>query len=785
MEAPCEIDAREQDFYDSFKIIDSNKDGCTWIFDGYNTGYTNTELPEDKKQKADDWLITNGIYLKANHYYCIASVFTTTSWSGAKETIDIMCGSAQTPEAMTIAINEGTIVSGFSTTNGTLSVPADGVYYLGYHVTSDKEQEGLSLQWVSISEGVSFSAPSAPEKVSGVADTDGDPKATLSFTYPSKTMEGKDITGTLKMAIYVGGKLVKEVLGTPTASVKEEVTVSSTGQTDFELRAINEAGEAGKPATVRVKIGPRTPATPSSVNAYQVEDGKIRISWTPVTTGTDNKAIKEQYISYNIHFATGGYVGDLIESGVTGDSYIFDSGIKSGQEFYQFVVVPSNRGVTGTGRATYQTPTGVPYTVPFALSHQSDMSKYVVAESVKNTELGFVPDQENIQSADGDGQFIGMAFDQYVSANSTYARLYTGLIKLTGINPTFSFYVFKFGADDDNYSTCGVILDGIYTQLMKINNASLPNAGWNKVTVSLDNYGGRLAQLDIRGYLNSKDSYKLYAIDAIEVNNVQRYDIKASIEAPLTVDPGKSFTVKAMATNVGSKDATAYTLALYRGEELVKSIRSSSLTVGAENSFSVTETLNVTDPKEMMYRTVVTYDMDRNSDNNEATATVKRNLSTLPGIRDLAVARNEDGKVQITWEFNETRADSDNTHLGFNVYADGVKLNSTPLTEKSYIHDSDKASNYQVSALYQEGESELSEIVSISSSGINAIADGNLKVTVEGLQIKVTGAEQSNVAIISTDGSVIYSERGDVSVNVIPGVYMVNINGYSIKVIVK
>ncbi len=785
METPCEIDAREKDFFDSFRIVDANNDGCSWIFDGYNTGYTNIDVPADQKQGADDWLITNGIYLKAGHYYEVKSVFTTSSWMGANETVDIMCGASQTPEAMTVAINPSAIVTGFSTIEGNLSVPADGVYYIGYHVTSDKDQEGLSLQWVNIGEGVSFTAPEAPSIISANPDVDGDPKATVTFTFPAKDMQGEEISGALKTVIYADGELVKEVSGSPSEKVTADVTVPNTGQTTLELKTVNEAGEASKAASVKVNIGPRKPATPSSVSAYQVEDGKIRISWTPVTLGTDNKPIKEEYMTYNIHFATGGYVGDLIESGVTGDHYIFDSGITTGQDFFQFVVVPSNRGVTGTGKGTYQTPAGIPYALPFSLSHQDNLRDYIVAESAKDTEIGFVPDQANIASADGDGQFIGMVFDKYTTPNATYGRIYTGLVKLIGVNPTLSFYVFKFGNDDDNFATCGVIVDGVYTQLMKVNNSSLPNIGWNKVSVSLDNYGGKLAQIDFRGYYNGSSDYKLYAFDAVKVTNVQRYDLEASVKAPESVETGKPFSITASVANVGSKDAGSYTLGLYRGGELVKSVKGSSLAPDATNSFTVTETLGVTNPRKVEYKAVVTYEMDRNNDNDTATATVDRRPSTLPGIETLTGVRTEEGEALLTWQPLETTPEQLALLKGYNVYADGVKVNAAPVQGNSYTHASTATCDYQVSAVYENGESELSDPVTVRSSGVDSVYAGEVKISVEESRIVVSGAGDAPVAVMTAEGVVICSGIGDISVAVNPGLHLVTVADRTFKLLAR
>ena len=63
--------------------------------------------------------------------------------------------------------------------------------------------------------------------------------------------------------------------------------------------------------------------------------------------------------------------------------------------------------------------------------------------------------------------------------------------------------------------------------------------------------------------------------------------------------------------------------------------------------------------------------------------------------------------------------------LGYNVYRDGEKLNAEPVTANSYtdaVSDS-KTHKYKVTAVYDEGESNFSEELSVgATTGINTVA---------------------------------------------------------------
>lgn len=130
----------------------------------------------------------------------------------------------------------------------------------------------------------------------------------------------------------------------------------------------------------------------------------------------------------------------------------------------------------------------------------------------------------------------------------------------------------------------------------------------------------------------------------------------------------------------------------------------------------------------------------------------------------------------------------DAEHIGYNVYCDNAKVNDAPLTEAAYIHlPGDEADHtYHVSAVYAEGESELSEPVTLSQSGVSLVqAAKQTLVSSVDRSIVVTGAEGLNVTIAAVDGKVIYSGAGNAKVAVVPAVYLVTVDGKTVKLLVK
>lgn len=124
---------------------------------------------------------------------------------------------------------------------------------------------------------------------------------------------------------------------------------------------------------------------------------------------------------------------------------------------------------------------------------------------------------------------------------------------------------------------------------------------------------------------------------------------------------------------------------------------------------------------------------------------------------------------------------------GYNVYCDGVRLNAEPVTANSYIHQGVEPGShtYHVTAIYNRGESEASEPLIISTSGIENIMSENSAVAVEGRTIIVTAATDVPVRIVSVDGKNIAAAAGNTCASVSPGIYLVNVDNTITKVIVR
>lgn len=127
---------------------------------------------------------------------------------------------------------------------------------------------------------------------------------------------------------------------------------------------------------------------------------------------------------------------------------------------------------------------------------------------------------------------------------------------------------------------------------------------------------------------------------------------------------------------------------------------------------------------------------------------------------------------------------------GFNVYRDGQRINSEIVEESTYTDTTAEAAAsyvYHVTAVYDKGESGLSNAFSIDMSGVEGITSGKASVTAANSAIHISGAAGSLVNVYTASGVNIFSAEvaDSANVSVTTGVYVVTVGGERFKVIVR
>lgn len=131
----------------------------------------------------------------------------------------------------------------------------------------------------------------------------------------------------------------------------------------------------------------------------------------------------------------------------------------------------------------------------------------------------------------------------------------------------------------------------------------------------------------------------------------------------------------------------------------------------------------------------------------------------------------------------------DMTHSGYNVWRDGVKINTEPVTEPSYLDTTadENGHTYHVTSIYDLGESAVSNAATVGKYvGVDAVDAEGVIIRTSDRTIVIEGVAATDVVTISAiDGVVVWNGRGAASVEVGNGIYIVRAGGRTAKVIVK
>ena len=125
--------------------------------------------------------------------------------------------------------------------------------------------------------------------------------------------------------------------------------------------------------------------------------------------------------------------------------------------------------------------------------------------------------------------------------------------------------------------------------------------------------------------------------------------------------------------------------------------------------------------------------------------------------------------------------------VGYDIYRDGEKINSEPVTANEYLDEGEYSGRhtYHVVGVFDKGISELSNGVTLEQSGLEKVSYAAVSVRVDGRDIVVAGAGDKPVAIFAVDGKVIHRGKGDMRLPVLPAVYLVTVGSRTFKMLVN
>ena len=671
---PYENTFGSKDAFDLMSVIDANNDGCTWSLYTYSDGTGYARYSYSKTNKADDWLLTPPLKLESGKEY-IVSFEAANYQSKYPETLEVKYGVGSDPTIYNGVLLEPTMLPSAQYTKYTSSIApeADGSVKIGFHCTSDPYKYFLLLRNVTVSEGSSVAAPDSATSISAKAGAKGALEATVSFTLPSKAINGSDLTAIAKADILRDGAVV----GSITDGLKPGATVSFTdanaasGKNTYSIRVHNANGGGRYSSEATVFVGPDKPEAVAADGIKTVDNtSAINLSWTPVATGVNGGYVNPDELWYNIYNVEVDKYGDtelsLIDSVQATTAYNIAYDTEEGDQRLVYFGL-SARNAMGEGKQTLTKAIvcGKSHTLPYKEVFPGGKNSYASWWSTTpgKSYWGTVS-KTSYDDLGGSAAFAGEGDAAYLA---------TGKISLAGAaTPKL---VFRTKTDKKTDGSITVLVrrfDSTVDTVATISYNTMDSTAatpWTTSSVSLAKYTAD-PYVIVQFCGNGSTNGYIY-IDDINVRNVPDNDLAATLSIPVSVKKGDNAAVNVKVTNYGDNTAEAYTVKLYAGNTLVEAKETTEPLASFDSkTFAFDYKTSIFDENDSVSLTAtVEFDGDQNADNNTASASMQLQASTKAAPLSASAFISDDA-VEVEWTAPETtKAETTEDFEGYATWA--------------------------------------------------------------------------------------------------------------------
>lgn len=671
-----------QDDFNQFTVIDASATPATstngtWAF------YSSSSTPGarylyNSTQAGDDWLITPGLNLEAGKAYFVE--FHSITSSSYPEEMEVKFGNAPTVEAMT-----GTLMAaadpGTNDYQLVLTPEADGVYYIGFHATSEPDMYYIILNNMSVTLAPSTNTPGEVTDINIIPNEEGKAQAKIVFTAPTVNFAGEALTS------LTGVRILRSQLDEETetytdaeeiANVKRnaapgaEMQFSDIYMTDstmytYTFIPYNEEGE-GRVTTASQWIGLDYP-TPVIMPTLTDENGQgFKLEWEPSEAANGGVFFpedvlyqvctleEEPYLFWNIYYPYS-LVGE-----VTGETSFYMSYPMDEDEPWalQLGVLASNKKneswdyFDAPSNAVY---IGAPSVTPVAESFPNGELENIWLTDGYQTENGYYYYDTDIylseESVDGDNGSVQFVTGYADEEEADLMLLKSWKLSLAGTTKPQLMFARKFDSAKDEPSA-KLIVKALTAEGSEVEIAAKEltavDEDWVKETFDLSSFiDNRYIWLEF-GLEQEGVGQQMLLVDNIHIGDIYDVDADVVLDAPESVVRGNNANISVIVKNNGDKDIESYRI---------------NVTVGNETlvNYTIEETLKSLYAKEYNYtynvdklekaavlpvKVTVTVESDLEVSNNTATAIIAVTSPDLAVVKDLKLDDTEAGRV-LSW----------------------------------------------------------------------------------------------------------------------------------------
>lgn len=319
---------------------------------------------------ADAWAVTPKFRLEAGKAYKVSFTVRVNRVTSPKN-LAVTVGAESTAEAQSEVIFTEKIESTIASAKEVLfSVPADGEYCVGFHCFGEADSNDIFVDDLKIEEVAT--APLGVTEAKAEAAPAGELKAVVSWTNPTKTTAGGDLTTVEKVVVSNGSEDVAILTDVEAGSVSSvDVPVSGPGFYTYTITAYLTENASESVVVTTGWVGYDTPKAPETVTVSNGDDGERVVDFSLVTEGVNGGYIDVENLKYTVKRNDEVLTADQADSPYVDRDEITELGM------YTYSVAAVNGDYTGEFTAASPVTLGdalpLPYTPDFSTSAPFDL----------------------------------------------------------------------------------------------------------------------------------------------------------------------------------------------------------------------------------------------------------------------------------------------------------------------------------------------------------------------------------------------------------------------------
>lgn len=368
--------------------FDKNKDGRCWSFNSDRGNALLSGYSDDPKTMDDYIFLPAMKFESTERIYEVSLDASAWSTSFTEEYLDVVLATAPDYDGVIESLvertkipcafdNKGNLISEWTNLSAGFKVYEPGIYYIGIHASSASDMAGILVRNISVKDGgVLNTSPAAVTDISATAAANGVLSANVSFTFPQKTVDGKDIAAGTELTATVESPVeTVTVKGLPGAPAEASI---ATLQGDNEIGVVvaNPNGDNSPRAVAKVFTGETVPSYVTGVKGMISDDMRhFTLYWTAPTEGVDGGYINPANLTYSVYVydqssTSGSWVP--LKTGITECEYTFSP---ETQDYYRIAIEAVNIAGAST-MVSGSAWVGPAYTLPYSDSFTNPSTIY-------------------------------------------------------------------------------------------------------------------------------------------------------------------------------------------------------------------------------------------------------------------------------------------------------------------------------------------------------------------------------------------------------------------------